>query len=81
MDIKSFYLASDIEYSLDLFRTYVAFIEKNWNNLPGRPTVVFLITQSIYGTLPLSISSNPSSHLFHICTKTEAHQILNSQLV
>ena len=49
MDHKSFYLASDIEYSLDLFRTFVAFIEKNWNNIPGRPTVVFLITSEIYG--------------------------------
>jgi hypothetical protein len=49
MDHKSFYLASDIDYSLDLFRTYVAFIEKNWNNIPGRPTVVFLITKEIYG--------------------------------
>ena len=49
MDHKSFYLASDIDYSLDLFRTYLAFIEKNWNNIPGRPTVVFLITKEIYG--------------------------------
>jgi phosphorylase kinase alpha/beta subunit len=47
-DHKSFYLANDIEYSLDLFRTYVAFIEKNWNNMPGRPTVIFVITKDIY---------------------------------
>lgn len=38
MDFKNFYLATDIEYALDLFRTYVAFIEKNWNNITGRPT-------------------------------------------
>lgn len=49
MDHKSFYLASDIDYSLDLFRTYVAFIERNWNNIPGRPTVVFVISKEIYG--------------------------------
>lgn len=49
MDHKSFYLASDLDYTLDLFRTYVAFIEKNWNNIPGRPMIVFLITNEIYG--------------------------------
>lgn len=49
MDRKSFYLASDIDYTLDLFRTYLAFIEKNWNNIPGRPTVCFVITKEIYG--------------------------------
>ena len=38
MDFKNFYLATDIDYSLDLFRTYIAFIEKNWNNITGRPT-------------------------------------------
>ena len=55
MDHKSFYLASDIDYSLDLFRTYVAFIERNWNNIPGRPTIVFLITKEIYGKINLSM--------------------------
>jgi phosphorylase kinase alpha/beta subunit len=49
MDNKSFYMATDLDYSLDLFRTYLSFIEKNWNNLPGRPTVVFVITKDIYG--------------------------------
>jgi phosphorylase kinase alpha/beta subunit len=48
MDHKSFYLATDLDFSLDLFRTYVSFIERNWNNIPGRPTVVFLITKEIY---------------------------------
>ena len=38
MDFKNFYLATDIDYSLDLFRTYIAFIEKNWNNITGRST-------------------------------------------
>ena len=42
-------MASDLDYSLDLFRTYVSFIERNWNNIPGRPTVVFVITKEIYG--------------------------------
>lgn len=51
MDHKSFYLASDLDYTLDLFRTYVAFIEKNWNNIPGRPMIVFLITNEIYGQI------------------------------
>ena len=49
MDKKSSYMATDLDYSLDLFRTYLSFIEKNWNNLPGRPTVVFVITKDIYG--------------------------------
>lgn len=49
MDFKNFYLATDLDYSLDLFRTYVAFIEKNWNNITGRPTVVFVVTKEIYG--------------------------------
>ena len=48
LDHKSFYLANDLDYSLDLFRTYVAFVERNWNNIPGRPTVVFVITNEIY---------------------------------
>lgn len=38
MDFKNFYLATDIDYSLDLFRTYISFIEKNWLNITGRPT-------------------------------------------
>jgi len=49
MDYKSFYLASDIDYSLDLFRAYVSFIERNWNNIPGRPTIIFLITKELFG--------------------------------
>ncbi|CAF0780748.1 unnamed protein product [Brachionus calyciflorus] len=48
MDHKSFYMASDIDFTLDSFRTYVSFIERNWNNIPGRPTVVFVITKEIY---------------------------------
>lgn len=48
MDVKNFYLATDIEYFLDLFRTYIAFIERNWNNITGRPTVVFVVTKGIY---------------------------------
>ena len=48
LDHRSFYLANDLDYSLDLFRTYVAFVERNWNNIPGRPTVVFVITNEIY---------------------------------
>jgi hypothetical protein len=61
MDHKTFYLASDIEYTLDCFRTYVAFIERHWNNIPGRPTVVFLITKEIYRNLIVkkSIKSKP----------------------
>lgn len=49
MDHKSFYLASDIDFTLDSFRTYLSFIERNWNNIPGRPTVVFVVTKEIYG--------------------------------
>ena len=55
MDHKSFYLASDLNYSLDLFRTYIAYIEKNWNNLPGRPCVVFVITNEICGKIATKI--------------------------
>lgn len=62
MDHKAFYLASDLDYSLDLFRTYIAFIGKNWNNIPGRPIIVFLITNEIYGKLNLYIISR-RSHL------------------
>lgn len=51
MDHKSFYLASDIDFTLDSFRTYLSFIERNWNNIPGRPTVVFVVTKEIYGNL------------------------------
>ncbi len=51
MDHKSFYLASDLDYSLDLFRTYIEFIDKNWSNIPGRPLIVFLITNEMYGKL------------------------------
>ncbi len=50
MDRKSFYLANDIDFALDSFRTYISFVEKSWKvtNIPGRPTVVFLITNEIY---------------------------------
>lgn len=48
MDTRLYYLAADIDFVLDLFRTYIAFISRNWNNIPGRPIVVFLITQEIY---------------------------------
>lgn len=89
MDSKTNYLASDIEYTLDLFRTYIAFIEKNWNNIPGRPTVVFLITKDLYRKLEKKtkfyryICSNSKLFFlsFHHSLKTEAHEIIDSQLI
>ena len=51
MDFKNFYLATDIDYSLDLFRTYIAFIEKNWNNITGRPTGIIYFWKNNLKTL------------------------------
>ena len=43
MDQHTFYLASDIDYIIDRFRTYISFLNKNWNNITGRPVVVLVL--------------------------------------
>lgn len=64
MDNKSFYLATDLEYSLDLFRTFLQVIEKNWVGISGRPTVVFVITKDIY-----NVHENSGSQLISTIKK------------
>jgi hypothetical protein len=83
MDYKSFYLASDIDYSLDLFRAYVSFIERNWNNIPGRPTIIFLITKELFGKNKIKKHISPRKTLKSINCRyfLDAHESLNSQLI
>ncbi|CAF5146867.1 unnamed protein product, partial [Rotaria magnacalcarata] len=47
MDQHTFYLASDIDYIIDRFRTYIAFLNRNWNNITGRPVVVFVLRSDL----------------------------------
>jgi hypothetical protein len=53
MDQMSFYLASDIDYILDRFRTYISFLNKNWNNITGRPVVVVVLRSDLFETDPI----------------------------
>ncbi|CAF0915912.1 unnamed protein product [Adineta steineri] len=53
MDQNTFYLASDIDYILDRFRTYISFLNKNWNNITGRPVVVIVLRSDIIDTDPI----------------------------
>ncbi|CAF0777069.1 unnamed protein product [Didymodactylos carnosus] len=48
MDQRAFYLASDLDYILDHFRTYLAFINKHWNNITGRPVVATVLRASLF---------------------------------
>lgn len=53
MDQQSFYLASDIDYIIDRLRTYISFLNKNWNNITGRPVVVVILRSDIVETDPM----------------------------
>jgi hypothetical protein len=53
MDQHTFYLASDIDYIIDRFRTYLSFLNKNWNNITGRPVVVVVLRADIIDTDPI----------------------------
>ncbi|CAF3039481.1 unnamed protein product [Rotaria socialis] len=53
MDQHTFYLASDIDYIIDRFRTYIAFLNRNWNNITGRPVVVFVLRSDIIDVDPM----------------------------
>ena len=53
MDQHTFYLASDIDYILDRFRTYLSFLNKNWNNITGRPVVVIVVRSDLVDVDPL----------------------------
>ena len=53
MDQRTFYLASDIDYILDRFRTHISFLNKNWNNITGRPVVVLILGSDLFGVDPI----------------------------
>jgi phosphorylase kinase alpha/beta subunit len=53
MDQHTFYLASDIDYIIDRFRTYISFLNKNWNNITGRPVVVVVLRSDLIDLDPI----------------------------
>ena len=53
MDQHTFYLASDIDYIIDRFRTYISFLNKNWNNITGRPVVVVVLRSDLVDVDPI----------------------------
>jgi hypothetical protein len=53
MDQLTFYLASDIDYIIDRFRTYISFLNKNWNNITGRPVVVLVLRSDLMDMDPI----------------------------
>lgn len=53
MDQLSFYLASDLDYIIDRFRNYISFLNKNWNNITGRPVVVIVLRGDLIDTDPI----------------------------
>ena len=53
MDQHTFYLASDMDYILDRFRTYISFLNKNWNNITGRPVVVVVLRSDLIDIDPI----------------------------
>lgn len=53
MDQHTFYLASDMDYIIDRFRTYLSFLNKNWNNITGRPVVVVVLRSDLIETDPI----------------------------
>ncbi|CAF2853682.1 unnamed protein product [Rotaria sp. Silwood2] len=53
MDQNTFYLASDIDYIIDRFRTYISFLNRSWNNITGRPVVVFILRSDLMDVDPI----------------------------
>lgn len=49
----TYYLASDIDYIIDRFRTYISFLNKNWNNITGRPVVVVVLRSDLIDIDPI----------------------------
>ena len=49
----SFYLASDLDYIIDRFRNYISFLNKNWNNITGRPVVVIVLRGDLIDIDPI----------------------------
>ena len=53
MDQQTYYLASDVDYIIDRFRTYISFLNKNWNNITGRPVVVIVLREDLIDIDPI----------------------------
>ncbi|KAI3387343.1 hypothetical protein SNEBB_003865 [Seison nebaliae] len=43
---RSFYMASDTDLLVDMFTSHLSYLNANWINVPGRPLVVLLLTNS-----------------------------------
>jgi len=50
MDQQRFYVVLDTNFLVDFLRTEVAFLKRAWNEL-GRPTITFVVTNELLGTL------------------------------
>ena len=53
MDQQTFYLASDIDYIIDCFRTHISFLNRSWNNITGRPVVVVSLRSDLVDIDPI----------------------------
>jgi len=52
MDEQRYYIASDINLLLDIFKNELAFLKSNWKIL-GRPIIVINLRSKILGTVGL----------------------------
>lgn len=48
-DRHRYYIASDNNLMIDLFKNEINFLKSSWQNLLGRPTVVIVIKKVHYG--------------------------------
>lgn len=48
MDEQQFYLTLDTSFTIDLFRTEVAYLKNSWKGV-GRPTLTLAISHSLLG--------------------------------
>ncbi|KAF4523628.1 hypothetical protein B566_EDAN010137 [Ephemera danica] len=59
-DLQRFYIASDYELMIDIFKSEINFLKSSWQNMLGRPLVVMTVRSMHLGIHPVIISYFPS---------------------
>ena len=57
VDRQRFFIASDLDLLLDIFKTELNFLQSQWRNMLGRPIVTLELNKSFLGNIlcPLSV--------------------------